>query len=62
MTPRVNGRLCRRRSRFGSCHRTRGHHGVHATFIGDRDFWFAWSGRNPLGYGRLDHGRFRSML
>lgn len=58
MPPRVNVALCKRRSRFGRCHRTQGHSNVHATYIGDPALWFAWDGRHPLGYGTFSHGRF----
>jgi hypothetical protein len=57
MAPRVNVKLCSRKSRFGRCRRTLGHGGVHAAHIGDA-FWFAWEGRYPLGYGHFSHGRF----
>jgi hypothetical protein len=58
MAPR-RGPLCLCGTRYGMCHRTLGHRGVCATFIGDRAFWFAWKdGRTPLGYGYFHHGRF----
>lgn len=60
VNPRVNVARCGRRSQYGTCHRTRGHQSVHATFIGEPSFWFAWAGRVALGYGQFDHGRFRS--
>lgn len=41
--------LCRARSRFGKCDRSKRHDGVHAKEIGD-GVWFGWLGRQVLGY------------
>ncbi len=62
MSPPRARRRCKRPSRFGECHRTRGHRSVHATFIGPPRLWFAWGHRQVrIGYGHFDHGRFKAL-
>lgn len=51
--------VCLNASKFGDCHRTKGHRGVCATGIGPR-FWFAWNtDGSHIGYGHFSHGRFQ---
>jgi hypothetical protein len=62
MSPRVNAPLCQVSSRYGKCHRIERHQGVHASFVGDRAFWFAWikdTETGWLGFGYFSHGRFQ---